>query len=352
MFHKSIVASLLLTVPLLGCGDDPPPPPPIQPGAAIPAQPGAAAPGVAQPVAQPAAQAGASNFGTISVAPGFTPDPSTATGTSGGAIQASNLNPSCRGWVSQTPDHILMANGQFPFLRVLVNGGNSDTTLVIQRPDGSYICDDDGGDRFNPMVQIQPWPAGQYKIWVGSYQQGQQLPYTIGVTELQGNTTNSVAAPAGAAAAAPGVAGGAGAGALDVSGQNSNFGAVALNPGFMPDPHVVNGTSGGAINAGTVNPSCRGWVSATPDHIFNATGGFNNLRVLVSAGQEDTTLVIRRPDGTFMCDDDGGEQFNPMVTGAFPAGQYLVWVGSYRQGTNAAYRLAFTELGSTTASTF
>ncbi|HJL49370.1 MAG TPA: hypothetical protein RMG45_26165, partial [Polyangiaceae bacterium LLY-WYZ-15_(1-7)] len=61
----------------------------------------------------------------------------------------------------------------------------------------------------------------------------------------------------------------------------------------------------------------------------------------------DTTLVVRKPDGTFVCDDDS-EGMNPMVTGSFPPGQYRVWVGSYQQGQNAAYRLGFSELSSVT----
>ena len=127
----------------------------------------------------------------------------------------------------------------------------------------------------------------------------------------------------------------------------SNFGTITLATGFTPDPHVAQGTSGGAINASTWNPTCSGWVSQTPDHIFVSSTAFANLRFIINSTQ-DTTLVLQKPDGTYLCADDT-EGLNPIVQGAFPAGTYKVWIGSYEQGASAAYRLGVTELTSTTA---
>lgn len=131
--------------------------------------------------AQPAAAAGGSNFGTVSLAPGFMPDPSKATGTSGGSIDASTLDQNCNGWVAGTPDHLFVAQGDFSNLRVMVQS-ESDTTLVIQRPDGSYVCNDDG-ENLDPIVASN-FAAGTYKVWVGSYMQGENSPYTLGLSEL------------------------------------------------------------------------------------------------------------------------------------------------------------------------
>ena len=127
----------------------------------------------------------------------------------------------------------------------------------------------------------------------------------------------------------------------------SNFGTISLAPGFVPDPHVASGTSGGSVAASSMNATCAGWVSSTPDHLFVSTGSFASLRILASA-TEDVTLVIQRPDGTYTCNDDT-EGTNPIVSGAFPAGTYKIWVGSYAQGASAAYRLGVSELTSTTA---
>ena len=126
-------------------------------------------------------------------------------------------------------------------------------------------------------------------------------------------------------------------------GGGSNFGTISLNAGFMPDPHVARGTSGGATDASTVNASCAGWISGTPDHLFVAGSPFAMLR-LMAASDQDVTLVVQKPDNTYACNDDT-DGTNPVVDIAqAPAGTYRLWVGSYQQGVNAPYRLGVTEL--------
>ena len=284
----------------------------------------------AAPTGQPTAPAapGASNFEDVTLSTGFTPDPKTVTGTSGGAVNAQNLNQACAGWVSTQPDHNFVAQTAFTNLRILVNGGSGDTTLVVQKPDGSYVCNDDA-EGVHPIVTGSFTP-GTYKIWVGSYEQGQNTAYTLGFTELG---SVNVASLAGGAAGGP-------------EGE-SNFENVALTTGFTPDPHKVTGTSGGAVEASGLNPSCAGYVDSTPDHLFQAQSAFSNLRVLAHSDQ-DITLVIQKPDGSYMCNDDA-EGTDPIVTGSFPAGTYKVFIGSYEAGANSQYTLGFTELGSVTA---
>lgn len=131
-------------------------------------------------------------------------------------------------------------------------------------------------------------------------------------------------------------------------GADSNFGTTTLATGFMPDPNIVAGRSGGARDASTLNAACNGWIDANrPDHLFNATTPYTALRILGHSAQ-DITLVMQKPDGTFVCNDDS-EMTDPiLVPGAMPAGIYKIWVGSYQQGAFADYKLGFTELSSTT----
>jgi len=326
--RKLITLLAALSALAIGCGDDDAPvatPAPVAPQPVAPGTTPTPAPGT--PAAAPA---GASNFGTVTLSTGFTPDPHTATGTSGGAVNAQNLNQACRGWIAQNPDHLFVAQTAFSNLRILVNGGSGDTTLVVQKPDGSYVCNDDAEGR-NPIVTGSFTP-GTYKVWVGSYEQNQNTQYTIGFTELGSVTVASL---------------GGGGGAAPAGNGESNFGTVTLASGFMPDPHKVTGTSGGNVQASTLNPSCTGWVTTTPDHLFVASDAFSNLRILVNSAN-DTTLVVRKPDGTYVCNDDA-EGHNPIVTGSFPAGTYQVHIGSYNQNDNSPYTLGFTELSSVTA---
>ena len=286
-----------------------------------------------------------SNFGTITLAPGFMPDPSTAEGTSAGTVDASTMNPECRGWVGNQPDHVFVASSAFTNLRIMAaaNTSGDDITMVIQKPDGTFLCDDDGGDALDPMI-TGAMPAGTYKIYVGSYGQGQRIAYKLGITEMMTVTTDTVRGGGAAAnmAATPTPTPSTPTGA-------SNFDNITVAPGFMPDPMVVTGVSGGARDASTLNPECRGWIAGTPDHLLVTSGNFNNLRVMVRAddGTSDTTLVIQKPDGSYLCNDDG-EGMNPLVSGPMPAGTYQVWVGSYMQGQNFNYHIGVSELASVT----
>jgi hypothetical protein len=78
-----------------------------------------------------------------------------------------------------------------------------------------------------------------------------------------------------------------------------------------------------------------------------AQTNFTNLRVIVNSAQ-DTTLMIRGPDGVYRCADDV-ELRNPIIQGVFAPGAYQIWVGSYRNTENPPYVIGFTELSGTTA---
>ena len=85
-----------------------------------------------------------------------------------------------------------------------------------------------------------------------------------------------------------------------------NFGTLNLASGFTPDPQVVAVRSGGEINAATISQSCQGFISNAPDVRLNYTAGSLPLIISVAA-DADTTLVVNGPDGSWYCDDDGGE---------------------------------------------
>ena len=121
------------------------------------------------------------------------------------------------------------------------------------------------------------------------------------------------------------------------------YGTASLRPGFMPDPHSVNLTAGGPINTRTSGPApACGYVANAPDFRLNWAGG-GNLNIYAISGS-DTTLLINMPNGTWRCNDDGGQGNNPLlnIAGA-PAGQYDIWVGTYGSSTSPA-QLRISEL--------
>lgn len=139
-------------------------------------------------------------------------------------------------------------------------------------------------------------------------------------------------AAAAAAAAALAALAGAAAHAQDWTAPPV-FGSASLSSGFTPDPNVTLIRAGGSLAASAASPDCRGYVTSAPSFVVRYGGSVAEADLFVSAGSEsDTTLVVRGPDGLWRCDDDGGEGLNPALIIAKPdAGDYAVWVGTYRQ---------------------
>jgi hypothetical protein len=201
----TIVFGALVLAGVLACGSSSTPTPP--PAPVVPAVPGVPQPGMpgvppvvapGTPVVQPGA-AGDSNFGTVTLSTGFMPDPKVAQGRSGGARDASTISPGCAGWIdANKPDHILVAQTAFGAnFRILAHSTrqpeSQDVTLVVQKPDGTYMCNDDAAaPATDPILAGNTLTPGIYKIWVGSYQQGEFADYRIGFTELPSVTTDQL----------------------------------------------------------------------------------------------------------------------------------------------------------------
>jgi hypothetical protein len=114
------------------------------------------------------------------------------------------------------------------------------------------------------------------------------------------------------------------------------FGAVTLQPGFLPDPIEVVLTAGGPIDAATIGSQCVGMIAEAPD--FRLTYGSGGTQLFIGVTSEaDTTLVVNAPDGSWYCSDDYAGSLDPFVGGENPqAGQYDIWVGTYGVDTAEA----------------
>jgi len=117
----------------------------------------------------------APTYGAVTLTTGFTPDPNVVNVQSGGNVDASALNDrphtgNCVGNIADAPDVRLRytAGSQFPL--IISVDSRSDTTLVVNGPDGHWYCDDDGGvNGDNPAVRFAHPASGQYDIWIGTY---------------------------------------------------------------------------------------------------------------------------------------------------------------------------------------
>lgn len=110
------------------------------------------------------------NYGTLNLTTGFSPDPQVVNLQSGGNLDARGINPACAGFITNAPDVRLnfQAGSNLPLIISVASA--ADTTLVVNGPDGSWYCDDDGGvNGLNPSLRFGRPQTGRYEIWVGTY---------------------------------------------------------------------------------------------------------------------------------------------------------------------------------------
>ncbi|MEM6956750.1 MAG: hypothetical protein AAF645_13735, partial [Myxococcota bacterium] len=117
---------------------------------------------------------------------------------------------------------------------------------------------------------------------------------------------------------------------------------ITLSTGFSPDPQTMTGTAGGFRDVSEIGApaDCVGQVSVGPNAVLNLTADFPSLTIMANSA-DDTTLVVQQPDGSFLCNDDF-EGYNPAVQGAFSAGEYKVWVGTFSEDAHPRFTLGVT----------
>jgi hypothetical protein len=297
---------------------------------------GAAAVGVA--LAGPVAAqdiSGSPTYGTVNLTHGFFPDPNSIDLAAGGSIDASDsIGGSCRGMVASAPDvNLNYTAGSFSLYLSVTS--DSDTTLVVNSPDGQWYCNDDYTG-LDPAVVFDTPQSGLYNIWVGTYSSSAGLPdATLHISELSVTTESS----SGSTSAG---------GGLDFT-LTPNYGSTNLSEGFANDPHTVSLNAGGSVRVADHIDGCYGYASAAPDYSVTYTAGDTFPLYFSAVSDNDTTLIINDPSGNWVCDDDGGEGLNPQVVFNNPTtGRYDVWVGTFfTSDTYPAATLYVSELGLT-----
>lgn len=201
-------------------------------------------------------------------------------------------------------------------LRITMDSEDFDTLLRLRGPNGDVIAqnDDRQDGSVNSQIDSRAPTTGRYSVLANSYQNGQGGNYVVVIETIN-------AAPPG-----------------ETTAEQS----FTLHSGFSPDPKMLMGTAGGPVNANQFSQGCRGWVTTSPSHAMTLTSQMPYLAVMINSAV-DTTLVIQKPDGTYLCDDDGGGSYHPFVGGVFEAGTYQIYAGTYAGGgVTEPYRMAIT----------
>ena len=262
-------------------------------------------------------------FGDATLNGGFLPDPWTRNLTAGGSVSASDaVSSECRGYITAEPTVELDFDGSG--LLAIYTAGDADPVLAINRPDGSWVCDDDGADGFNAGLSFRGQTGGVYDIYIGTYSQGSE-PTQLRISEL-GMESDAVGSD------------------VDIS-ASALYGDVTLNGGFLPDPWTRSVTAGGPVSASDAIPaSCTGMITDAPSVQLDYTG--NSDLYIYTDGTTDTVLAVNRPDGSWVCNDDeigtdAGLAFHGQTRGVYDI--YVgTWVGGESQTT---LKISEVELG-------
>lgn len=271
-------------------------------------------------------------YGSVSLAEGFTPDPYVINLLAGGELDADSSlsgyslgwagDQRCRGNIAYAPDFRLYyeAGG---FLPLIIRAAAAfDTTLVVNAPDGTWYCDDDSGEGVQAMLQWDQPLSGQYDIWVGAYSSSNNYqPARLEISEILNGSNFG--------------------GSLDFT-ATPLHGLITLTSGFTPDPRIVNVYVRGEVavpnelhNGYAGDGRCRGYTGSAPDLSVQYRAGSIFPLVLRALADFDTTLVVNAPDGSWHCDDDSGDSVQAQLVFRQPAtGRYDIWFGSYGSGRN------------------
>ena len=110
---------------------------------------------------------GTPSYGDVDFSAALSPEPYRIEIAAGGKIDASDCISRTSGYVSESPDLDLYLRGRASRLYFNVEA-ESDTTLLINTPEGEWLYDDDSGPGLNPEIVVRNPEPGIYSVWVGA----------------------------------------------------------------------------------------------------------------------------------------------------------------------------------------
>jgi hypothetical protein len=327
MRRNVTLPALLVVVALLVIG--------VAAYAAPAAQPPADA--VAQPDALPVRQDDLPAYLTLNLKAGFPLDPFIVSANGGGPNEASALDPACTGWINTNPTLDVTWEGNAELVRIFYHSDH-DPVLVVQTPDGKYVCNDNaGGQLLDPSLTMTKPAAGHYRVWVGAADEKQLVPGVLVITTKSAVTAgqfdlkelvkrdlvSDVPEPAPTDQA-------------DREALAASLAGAALKLRAARDTGAAESFSQKVTAQGTLaahelpqdDAFCNGFISQTPDLVFTVPEDQNGLFIYFE-GDGDGSLVVLTPDKKVLCNDDAiPGNANPLVWMRDPApGQYSVVVG-------------------------
>lgn len=199
-----------------------------------------------------------------------------------------------------------------------------DLTLAVVGPDGAVMCNDDTFG-LHPAVTFNNAQAGDYTIFVGAFSQGGTAQYELfasqgGPAFVETQFDGDAEPRAGYATLDP---------AFDGRAQ-----LLATAPVVSRDP----------FSALPIGGFCPGFTGIdAPDLVLSLEAPERQFS-LMAMSPTDLVMAARLPDGRWACNDDSFGLHPGLTFNDAPAGDYLIFVGTYGQGRSGEFNL-FASLG-------
>ena len=290
-----------------------------------------------------------SGYLALNLKAGFALDPFVVSVNGGGKTPASKIAQDCPGFVANRPVLTVDWEGKTRGKTPVESGtgafdvffySDTDSTLLIQLPDGTYLCNDDANSNLlDATIAIDKPAFGRYNIWVGSTARGQLIPgflvitaeRTVNVGNFDPGALVKRTAMAKADVTAPPTAEEL-ALAREISMTVKAVGVLSAAGQPLTATVVSTGTVPAAMLS-TDQIVCSGLIDDKPDYVVQVKEKVANLRIFFE-GEQDTTLVVGAKDGDPFCSDDASDQnANPLIDIPAPKpGYYAIWVGRFGEG--------------------
>jgi len=270
---------------------------------------------------------------SLSLSSGFIMDPYLLRVVSGGLQEASSLDEACQGFIKKQPDVVIDWSGEAAALH-LFTYSNGDAMLVVETPDGEFLCNDDADDvTVDALISIEEPQEGEYNIYAGSFRSEEPVMGFLIITEI--DPVDEMAALdltplldrrdyVDAEQLTPAIR------LEDLSPHHEAvFGKAELSPGF--ESVEVFAAGGGDVNVAGLDgldDACQGFVSLVPSYsvIWSGDGGFTAF----FESEKNSAMGIVDPEGEVICNDNTAEEnLNPLVQiQAAAEGEYDIYISS------------------------